>query len=108
MVWRCRKCGHQLKEFRRNTEEINSKPQRLDENIEVSSNEEKPLAITAIRIGAQNILNSILTNPKEESANWTYTALPDKVYVRGSKGFLLWRKLTSLTDTRKVIILELD
>lgn len=64
--------------------------------------------ITSVRqYEAQSILKNLINPDDENSANWTYTAFFDKVYVRGSKGFTLWSE-TAPGDLREVIILEID
>ena len=66
----------------------------------------QPAKITFVRsYEAHSVLKSFVL--PEYAAKWTYTAFPEKVYVRGSKGYISWAK-TAPRDLRPVIILELD
>lgn len=40
-------------------------------------------------------------------SRWKYSATPDKVYVRGSEGFIAWSRIAP-GDLRDVIILNID
>ena len=97
MIWRCQVCGHKLKEIGPASKEFQPNiPKVLPTKISfVKGNK------------AYNLLKGLASPNIKDLANWTYTALLDKVYVRGSKGFVLWKE-TAPQDLRSVIILELD
>ncbi|KKK85529.1 hypothetical protein LCGC14_2772350, partial [marine sediment metagenome] len=95
----CRTCGHKLRELAKEEEKTISK---------------SPLNATSKRLTylsgdeAYEVLKAnVFAITAENLTKWTYTAFPDKVYVRGSDGFMLWIK-TAPNDLRKIVILEVD